>query len=574
MRLFTFCIVGGLAGFGLARWTAAPAAIRAVESGRAENKALTQETSAKATPSVPDSTKPVPEQLKDALRGGDPFAASQRMVDWINASTREDFAEFARDPGKIPMPFFHGLGNEFERAYFDALVDRWFALDPDGAIRGIKSMNESPKSGPNGPPLQCFSFLAAAARSRPEAFLDGMIDDFEKGKTDGVIDMAFENLSTRDPKAARRFLDRLPTLEAKRSAEVRIANGIAQSDPLAAVAIAKQMKEKSLYGEALAAAERIGPGMVSQVASAIGYDQIQSWDLAKLALRNPGIIDATSKPVEELSGELIANQLIPETDRLSPEERQAALGRLGDFPSGTRDALAAAIASSWARTEPKEAAEWAMAHAKPADRAGSANEAAQGVFLRWINGEPEAAVAWWRSLPDSKLRDALGTNASTFLAEQGDLETALTLYRPQPGKEDDQATAQLVQMFAKQDPAKAAEWLRKIPDGVSGKRGSRTVVDAWYSRDPEAVAHWVESLPAGPRRDEATQAFVKQASVESPSGATEWVETINDPKLRQEAAEHVFWQMRSEDPAAASKWIKGLKGVDAEWHARFLKANP
>jgi hypothetical protein len=169
------------------------------------------------------------------------------------------------------------------------------------------------------------------------------------------------------------------------------------------------------------------------------------------------------------------------------------------------------------------------------------------------------------------LRDALGTNASTFIAEQGDLDTALALFRPQPGKEDSQVTAQLVQIFVERDPAKAAEWLRDLPEGASVKDSAGTVVNSWYLRDPTAVAKWVESLPAGPRRDEATQAFVRQAAVESAMGVAEWVETIADPKLRREATEQVYWLMRNEDPEGANRWLNKLQGVDPQWQARFIR---
>jgi hypothetical protein len=275
---------------------------------------------------------------------------------------------------------------------------------------------------------------------------------------------------------------------------------------------------------------------------------------------------------------------------VTSEERERLLASYDSLPAPARDSVAAALCSAWARTEPQKAVEWAVAHGRVDDGVNSANLAAQHVFLRWVNTDPDGALSWWRAQPDSALRDALGTNASTYLAENGRLDAALEIFHLRTAKADadevalrargtvimggsdeEQATAQLAQILVERDPNSASAWYATLPEHVATEQAARTIVIQWYGRDSEAVARWIGTLPPGETRDQAAKVFAEQAAQLSPEGAAEWVETISDPRLRQNAAGYVFREMSQDDPAAAQQWIRGLCGVDAEWQGRLLR---
>jgi hypothetical protein len=575
MRLLALSVLGGLAGFGLARWTS-DVSIRAdsshVISIAGEPVAFGKAVPAMAAQSPPQGS--ARQRLADTLKGDDPFLAAQPLIDWIQASTIEDFREVVAEGDKFPIPVFSGYTEKFRDAYFDLIVHRWYELDPEGALRGIQSIIAAKKKNDN--PYSFASWeakglLSAAARHRPVEVFENWQFDKQAGGLDPVLQAGFESLGASDPATARKYLDRLVDRESRRLGEEMMAKGVARSDPVAAVAIGKQVRNPDIFSIALNAAERISPGAVRDTIAAIGEESLPPWGLPELLLRHPeiaGSIQGTPKPKQEYCP---SEELQAMADRLPPERRQEMIDRFDSLPPGVREAMGVALASSWSRTDPAKAAEWAMKLATPADRAGAGNKAAEQVFLRWINTSPEAAVEWWRSLPPSPLRDGIGTNASTFVAEQRDLELAMSLYHPQSGKEDEQVTAQLTQMFAERDPAQAAEWLSHVPEGITMTDASRTVIDRWFPLDPIAAAQWVESLPPGPRRDSATNAFVNQAAAENPAEAGEWVKTIKDQKLRQQAALEVFWRMRSENPTAAIEWFRALDGVNSQWHARLLR---
>ena len=77
------------------------------------------------------------------------------------------------------------------------------------------------------------------------------------------------------------------------------------------------------------------------------------------------------------------------------------------------------------------------------------------VFMTKYLVDRSGALAWFRGLPPSPLRDAMGTNASTFVAAGGEIEAAIELCRPTSAKTDHHATAHLAQIYAERDPAAA-----------------------------------------------------------------------------------------------------------------------
>lgn len=347
--------------------------------------------------------------------------------------------------------------------------------------------------------------------------------------------------------------------------------GIAQSDPMAALAIAQQMGEKNLYQVALTAAGKIGPGMVRQVLLGARGELDDTSELALLLLRYPEIAGDVGQAGGYKTPYGLPQGLRERADFATAEERERILASYDTLPPGVREDLAAALASGWARTEPALAADWALAHAVQDDRENPANRAATHVFRRWVNTDLDAATAWWRALPQSTLRDALGTEASTFIAEAGKLELAMEMFRPSQAKSEEDVTAHLAQYVGETSPADAAKWVAGLPEGVHTETAMRHLVQRWYAQEPAAVAEYVESLPDGSRRDEALMAFIQQAANRSASGASQWVATMDDPKLRQKAAIQVYYFWSRDDAAAAQTWFRSVEGVDPVWHQRVMR---
>jgi hypothetical protein len=557
--------VSFFAGLGLARLVLSSVESAKVNAGRAAEM-KSSVVRAEVEPIKPVNADTTTRQrLEVAVAGGDPLTSAAHLLTWLETATVEDFQALAAEPEKFPLPYFTGVDQELYVVFQDAMAGRWIELDPGGALAAMQRLQAEQLKRIG---LDLSELLKGAARVRPDLVLEKLPLVTKSNELESLTRTALRALAARDAKAARQFLDRFTDAKTREAAGVEIARGIADGEPLAGIALARQTNDEGTYNAAMSAAQSIGPGMVRQVFHAAGgkFDGDSA-----LLMRYPDLIADLKDVDQNKAGTYFDDRFLLLADRMPSEERQRILANCDALPAGTRDNLAAALACSWARSDPPAAAEWALAHAKTNERANSANTAAQKVFLRWANNDADAALVWWRALPASPLRDALGTEASTFLAEKGRFDAALELFHPQDGKADETITTQLAQFLSGRDPANAAAWLSALPSGVSTEKAAQAVLRDWFPREPEAAARWVEALPAGPRRDEVLTAFVEEAAQHSLAGAAEWVETVADPKMRQQAAQSVYWRWRNDDPAAAQEWMRQLSGVDPEWRARLLR---
>ncbi len=134
-----------------------------------------------STPFPAAATGALP-SLDAAIDGDDPLASAARVLAWLDAATVADLRAMAAEPRRFLNPSFTGFSAEFGAAYFTAIVERWFALDPDGALPAMQQMHaEQAKKDP-----YASTSLLAAARLRPELALEKLPVEFKDGRLDYV----------------------------------------------------------------------------------------------------------------------------------------------------------------------------------------------------------------------------------------------------------------------------------------------------------------------------------------------------------------------------------------------------
>ncbi len=588
MRSLVFIGVAFVAGVFGGKWiiqpmiesprVAPPAAERASETTVVPNRETVPPVAAVSAP--PPTDHPT---IHDALKGDDPLACAARVMAWLETTDAETFRQLAEDPKKFPTPHFSGFGRQFQDAFCAALAERWLVVDPNGAMAAMQRVDAGAHFswGPGG-------LLYSLASLRPELVLEKATTLSRGNFLESHTSEALTALAARDLKAAQRFAEKWQEPPLDQWARKAIIDGVATTDPLRALALAGDSKDQFNFATIVNAAAKLGPLVFQQVVQAAG-DRLGPYAISpEFILRHPELANLLPNLPAPPSGFLNPGALAS-AERLPPAERERLLANYDSLPPGPRAGAAAALACVWARTEPRAAADWALAHAKADDGANAENAASQQVFLRWITSDPDAALAWWRAIPASPLRAALGTNASTYLAEEGRLDEAREIFQPAAdatnnpqatapgvmsmggGSGDEQATVHLGQLLAARDPAAAGAWFATLPPTVATYQTTLAFLPKWYARAPEAVARWLETLPAGMARDVATRTFVKEAARISPAGAGEWVATVADPDLRQSAASLVYWEMRRDDPAGAKRWLGELRGVDEAWREGALR---
>ncbi len=567
MRPIILSIVTAAAGFAVARTAFPPASVVAVPTvAKSEPTQFAGEPPPAVAMRGPE--KPTRETLRAALKEKDVFRASRTALAWVETATVDDFRAFVKDPKKFPRMYFAGFDDEFQKAFLNALVDRWLTLAPED-LDWLPKDDEHYKE-----------FLAGAVHTKPELVLAWLSVKGKQIPRDYTH--AFESLGAKDHQAAPRFLESVQDPKSKRTFEFAIIRGLAKADVFAAAAFLPEpqptgdkpdYEHRNTITDIVKAAESAGLGVLRQIfATANGkYDDCS--ELPRLLLHYPDLAEDIAlrggKMPEASSGGNTA-RLIHDADQTPPETRAKMLAGYDKLPAVGRDELCGALACAWARTEPRAAADWALAHAKVDDSDSAANSAAHYVFLRWVSSDSPAAFEWWQSLPPSPMRDMIGMEASTRYAEDGDFETAQKMFRPVAGKMHEQATSHLASLLAKRDPASAAAWLASLPPDIPPEDAIAGVTARYFNRDPEGAARWLEALPAGFMRDQAHKQFAIKTAQFDPASAAEFLGKISDPKIRTNAVQWIIYPWQAEDPVAAREWVLNQPWIDENFRATFL----
>ena len=364
--IFAAIFVGS---FGLGRW--------ALTEKRASRKV--SDAPSAAAPATPDAEmlaksgrrekensggNPV-EARAAALTGAfsteNPLVAARRMLDWITAATLEDFRFYAEHPDKFPQPKFSGFNDQIRGLFHEAFAKRWMELDPEGGFQGLQRIQKAHEE-------EMGSFrnrlMNVTARVMPQVVLDSLLK--VPASLDSTMREAFTALAERDPATARKYLGQLSDVKSRARAEDAIAHGIAQGDPTAGVALAKQRKSSDLLETALLAAEARGPGALRE-AFAAAEGHLGATDVPRLILRYPDLAEFVKDMGDYTPGNTQSEATRHGAKFTTPEERAELLANYDKLPAALRNNLAAELASSWARTEPEAAANWALAHGQPND---------------------------------------------------------------------------------------------------------------------------------------------------------------------------------------------------------------
>jgi hypothetical protein len=582
----------GFAAFSLARWWPAGTPGELSHLPAATPVPVNVASATPVPAKEPDrKDRKVRERFAVNFKTRDPFGSARVLLPEIEAMAAEDFRQLEQDK-QWPSAESYGFDQEFAHAFADALVERWLTVDPAGAVAGMFRLSKSMHHG-TYMMAGADDMVEALARVRPELFLEETLKEGSARSFDRYAEAAFQSLATRDIAAARRWLDRLTDPDKRSKAEMGIGLGVAESDPVAAMALARETRNEVVFRAALTAAAKLGPGVLGQVLDA-NEGMFSGGNLAPLLMfRYPDLPwdrlenAAGGRPAGggirvgtlSLGGKFgqasdrlpgIEINVLNEANRIEPADREGILTQLQRLPDAVGKDAVGAILFAWGLDDPKAAIGWDVAHSEPREADGSKGYAPM-IFSRWMRADSNAALEWFRALPASELRDRLANDASIPLAASGDTERALAFFRPMPGKEGEAQVSQMAAAQAKSDPARAAAWCASLPAEIDVSGATQSIVTAWFSNDAAAAAKWVESLPEGNRREVALNAYAQVASTRDPEAAGAWVAAIKDPKERTCAAHQVFSAMLNADREAAIQWVREFPGIDERLREAILR---
>ena len=220
------------------------------------------------------------------------------------------------------------------------------------------------------------------------------------------------------------------------------------------------------------------------------------------------------------------------------------------------------VASNWAARDPIAALAWAREQTSKGE-----HFATSGAITGWWKNDPAAAEAYVAShLGTREDWQLASTLASNIFSE--DPERAKEWVRQLPNEDARrQADAGLAIQWGFSDPAAATKWAATLPPGEC-KQALAETVGLWAQQDLSAAAEWLGSYQ-GAGRDEAVNNFSLSAAAKDPAVALTWAATISDPKTRAFAERGLASQWLKRDPPAARNWIQN-SSLPADEKSRLL----
>lgn len=125
---------------------------------------------------------------------------------------------------------------------------------------------------------------------------------------------------------------------------------------------------------------------------------------------------------------------------------------------------------------------------------------------------------------------------------------------------------ELLEVLSEQDVAATFELAKKHPKLLSAWQ----VLNQWAKRDPAMAASHIDEIPEGKDRDSAFNFIGLAWSKQDPSGVLDWIEKIERPKDRETVRYALVRVASRKDPVAAAEMIREYfpaEEQDGQWRA-------
>jgi hypothetical protein len=531
--------------------------------GRKTDSLITPSTNpaGNAEPAAPDAADAraasILERMKAAESVRDPLEYAERLVPLLDEMTAEDFGTIGAD--RIMSALYFGRYDyRMKEAVSLTWVRRWVELDRDGAAKSLLAPGHNELS-------------ETLARVYPEAVIERcLLRDSDLLNRDQCFATAFQALAMRDTAFARRLLDRVTDPDMHRTAKTSIALGIAESDPVTAMVCAREVGGYRIFQAALASAKRMGPGVLRQVLE-LNAEKFPP-EIMDLAFHYPDVDWDSYWPEQEFDVDNVDPVALRVALRMDAAERADLLERLQHSSGSMTNGAIAGVVAAWAARDPKAAANWAAARAKPEDADEDANSALNQAIQFWLVSDKAAALQWLSEQPDSELHRDLMMQAAERLSETLDLSQIKELVPSQLRDLDRGRINRIVQMEAEKDPKEVAAWLMSIPTEAVTNETTNFAMRLWTARDPKSAAEWLDALPTGRRRDQFVRGFANAVSVTDSEAADHWIETIQSPEIQRWAIRDLFNAIGGQDPDEAIDWINSRTDIDERYRGALIRS--
>lgn len=176
----------------------------------------------------------------------------------------------------------------------------------------------------------------------------------------------------------------------------------------------------------------------------------------------------------------------------------------------------------------------------------------------WAQQDPAAAADWLRESNHQTLHGVV----SSIMQQWSKKSPEKALQWASELTDENQrnrALRQGVMVLSKENPERAAEWLQLISASSQHAYLAQRVASQWLETDPEEAHKWIEEQPQGKARDHGLYALAWHLAEETPEVAIEAAMQIGDDEVLERAVERVVGRWADFDPQGAVQFVNALE---------------
>ena len=476
-----------------------------------------------------------------------------------------------------------------------ALINRWAAIDPDGAWdaamqfddKSLKSQMIASVIGaitrsdlgkarqllsaikdPQAKQSALYAFLNHAASEDPEEAFRVLASESGASQNYSHYQMLFQKWAKDDPEAAIAKLDLIKKTSDRQQALQGVAVALVSSDPQRALTLLDGMPPGQSRGNMLASItsawmrhdsdaaiawiNRLPPADRSKAIQNSSYQLIQE-DPAKAAafLSSLPASNNTSQQFSQLAGQWAQQDL------------EAARKWAESLPSGrVREQAMSGIIGTLAQTDPvKAAAVFGDAFVN------NQNSSQVGMIVgAWIKTDQTAALAWLDSLD---LRGDARQNIHSQFLQNWVNDDALAASRYALGIQDEksrqQAVSSLVGAWGRNDPQAARDWIMTSLEGDSKNSSLNSLIQGLSYQDYPTALRYYQEATANLAPEVIEKSFGSTASriarywaQNDPKAAGQWVLSLPEGESRSSSIRSMVDDLGDNDIKGAAEFVSTL----------------
>ena len=257
------------------------------------------------------------------------------------------------------------------------------------------------------------------------------------------------------------------------------------------------------------------------------------------------------------------------------------------------------IWKTWATEDPAAVAA-ELARNPPDSRTRS--ELINDLSTAWSRKDPNAAIAWIRSLPareqekawsrfrpqvnlenasemlehvlsiDSpEVRRNIANSVAVQLASEGHSK-AIEWAKNLPPEDQAGILPNIAIFWAQNDARAAGDYILTLPENESRTRAIGHVVGRWAQLEPEAALAWAAEIPSASEREAAARNAVNELHHYTPESAMRWIDLVENPEKRADISREIVSRWAQVDGAAAAQWVASSAEANANPEAYYAVA--